>query len=161
MNADDIRTLSACSQWANGRLISAARQVDPRDFARDLGASFGSLKGTLLHILGGEWKWLQFWRGEAPTNLFAAEELPDVPAIDARRLVLERQQRAFIDTLTDELLERRYSVKDRDYSLVQTMQHVLNHSTYHRGQVALLLRQLGHTPPATDYRVFLDSTGAA
>ncbi len=161
MNAEDFRTLFAYSQWANGRLIGAAQQVDPEDFARDLGASFKSLKGTLLHILGGEWKWLQFWRGEASTNLFAPEEFPDASAIDTRRLVLEREQRVFTDTLTDELLERRYSVKDRDYSLGQTMQHLFNHSTYHRGQVALLLRQLGHIPPATDYRVFLDSTGAA
>ncbi|MEO8349164.1 MAG: DinB family protein [Acidobacteriota bacterium] len=161
MNAEDIRALSGYSQWANGRLIDAARPVDPQDFTRDLGASFGSLKGTLLHILGGEWKWLQFWRGEKPSDLFAAEELPDVPAIDARRLVLEREQRAFTDALTDELLERRYSVRERDYSLGQTMQHALNHSTYHRGQVALLLRQLGHTPPATDFRLFLDSMGTA
>lgn len=159
MNAEEIRTLSAYGWWANGRLIDAARSLSSHDFARDVGASFGSLKGTLLHILGGEWKWLQFWRGDAPTNPFAPEDLPDVAAIDDRRLVLEREQRAFTDALTDELLERRYRVHGREYSLGQTMQHILNHSTYHRGQVALLLRQLGHVPPATDYRVFLDSTG--
>jgi DinB family protein len=43
-----------------------------------------------------------------------------------------------------------------EYSLAETMQHVVNHSSYHRGQVVVLLRQLGQTPPATDFLVFFD-----
>lgn len=47
------------------------------------------------------------------------------------------------------------SVRGYEYALGELIQHLLNHSTYHRGQVALLLRQLGQSPPATDFRLFL------
>jgi uncharacterized damage-inducible protein DinB len=66
-----------------------------------------------------------------------------------------------LESLTDELLIRRVSYENLEgvrweYSLAEMMQHLANHSSYHRGQIAVLLRQLGQTPPATDFLVFLD-----
>jgi uncharacterized damage-inducible protein DinB len=48
-----------------------------------------------------------------------------------------------------------------ELTLAETIHHLLSHSSYHRGQVALLLRQLGHAPPATGFRVFLTATRTA
>ena len=49
---------------------------------------------------------------------------------------------------------------DRHYALAHLIQHVMNHSTHHRGQVVSLLRQLGHTPPNIGFRTgFLDERG--
>jgi uncharacterized damage-inducible protein DinB len=52
-------------------------------------------------------------------------------------------------------VDARQSLDAAAYTLGELIHHALNHSTYHRGQVALLLRQLGHTPPFTDYHDFL------
>jgi len=75
---------------------------------------------------------------------------------------VENEQQAFLENLNDELLNTRVSYENLEghrweYSLAHMMQHVVNHSSYHRGQVAAFLRQLGQTPSATDLLVFLDA----
>jgi uncharacterized damage-inducible protein DinB len=160
MQINDVRTLLAFNQWANQRLLSAVRQVTPSEFARELGASFGSVKGTVVHILDGEWHWLQLWQGKPRTRRPTPEGFADADAVADAFPQLEQEQREFIDGLTDDLLQARWKVRDSDYPLALLIQHVVNHSTYHRGQIATLLRQLGHTPPPTDFRLFLDEPRA-
>jgi uncharacterized damage-inducible protein DinB len=82
-------------------------------------------------------------------------------ALESQWSAVEREQDTFLDNLTDELLTGRVSYENLqgvrwEYSLAEMMQHVVNHSSYHRGQVAVLLRQLGQTPLATDFLLFLD-----
>jgi uncharacterized damage-inducible protein DinB len=161
MDTEDTRTLYTYNRWANHRVVPAARLLAARDFTRDLGASHGSVRGTLVHILWGEWLWLQRWRSDSPKQVFAPEQFPDVAALEAQWAIVERDQQIFIEGLTDERLNARVAYENLqgerwEYSLRHMMQHVVNHSSYHRGQVVTLLRQLGHTPPATDFLVFFD-----
>lgn len=128
------------------------------EFARGLGASFGSLKGTVVHILDGEWHWLQLWQRKPRTRRPTPEDFADAAAVADAFPQLEQEQREFIEGLTDDLLQERWKVRDSEYPLAQLIQHVVNHSTYHRGQIATLLRQLGHTPPPTDFGLFLYET---
>ena len=121
------------------------------------------MRGTLVHILWGEWAWLQRWQGESPKQAFAPEDFLDVPALEARWQLVTREQQTFIERLADERLKGRVAYENLqgqrwEYSLGHMMQHVVNHSSYHRGQVVTLLRQLGKTPEATDFLVFLDET---
>jgi uncharacterized damage-inducible protein DinB len=165
VNIDDIQTLYAYNRWANRRLLAAARPVETRDFMRDLTTSHGSLKGTLVHILWGEWIWLRRWLGESPKRLFASEEFPDIASLESRWAEVERDQVSFIAGLTDEQLQATVSYENLQgqrwaYSLAHMMQHVVNHSSYHRGQVVTLLRQLGQIPPATDFLLFFDETAS-
>ena len=159
MNTQDARTLFGDDQWANRRLLAVARVLSPEDWGRDLRASFSSVQGTLVHILAGEWKWLRFWRGDPSVPVPTPEDCPDAVALEADWAALEQEQLAFAARLTDELLEGRQTVRGHRYCLAEMVQHVVNHSTYHRGQVALLLRQLGHRPPPTDFAVFLAEAG--
>ncbi len=165
MNAAEIRTLYGYNRWANRRLLRAAQLLKWQDFTKDLGASHGSIRGTLVHILWGEWLWLRRWRGESPKQVIAPEEFPDWRAVESRWNGVEQEHNMFLESLTDELLIRRVSYENLEgvrweYSLAEMMQHLANHSSYHRGQVAVLLRQLGQTPPATDSLVFLDEQRA-
>ena len=164
MNLDEIRTLYAYNRWANHRLLGASRPLSPSAFTRDLGTSYGSLRGTLVHTLWAEWIWLQRWRGVSPRQVFAQEEFPDVGAIESRWDEVERNRQDFIAGLTEDRLLAGMSYENLqgqrwEYSLVHTMQHVVNHSSYHRGQVVTLLRQLGQAPPSTDFLVFFDEGG--
>lgn len=164
MNVHDIRTLCAYNQWATSRLLAAARLVKPADFTRDLRTSHGSLRGTLVHIVWAEWIWLQRWRGESPKRVFAPDEFPDLDAIAACWRDVDRDQQDFITALTDDRLLARLSYENLqgqrwEYPLAHMMQHLVNHSSYHRGQVVTLLRQLGQTPPPTDFLVFFDESG--
>jgi uncharacterized damage-inducible protein DinB len=155
MNRQDISTLFAYDHWANRRLLDAAARVSPESLSKEMQGSFGSLHGTLLHILWGESHWLRFWQDGTRTPAFTPEEYPTVSALKTSWAKLEREQLAFVAGLTDEQLQAKRAVKDYEYTLGELMQHLLNHSTYHRGQVTLLLRQLGEKPPATDFRLFL------
>jgi uncharacterized damage-inducible protein DinB len=165
MNAAEIRILYRYNRWANRRLLTAAQLLKWQDFTKDLGVSHGSIRGTLVHILWGEWLWLRRWQCESPKRLFATEEFSDWAALESQWSAVEKDQNAFLENLTDELLIRRVSYENLEgvrweYSLAEIMQHLANHSSYHRGQVAVLLRQLGQTPPATDFLVFLDEQRA-
>ena len=155
MNSQDVHTFFAYDQWANRRLLVAAALVAPHDFTRELGASFGSLRGTLLHILLGERRWLQFWVDGSAIPDPAPNDFPNTAALGDSWTDLERARAAFTSKLTVERLDAPLTVRGQLFQLRELIQHVVNHSTYHRGQVALLLRQLGHTPPSTDSRLFL------
>jgi len=165
MTTQDIRLLFAYNRWANARTLSAAALVAPDALTRELGNSFASVRDTLVHIYGAEWIWLARWTGTSPTTPVAPADVPDVAALAARWKTLEDEQSAFIKGLTDADLERPIeyaNLKGDRFTnpLGALMQHLVNHSTYHRGQVTTLLRQLGATPVSTDLVTFLRERSA-
>jgi uncharacterized damage-inducible protein DinB len=164
MDVDDIRTLYSFNQWATNRLVEAARRLDAGEFVRDLGTSYGSVRGTLVHTMWAEWIWLRRWRGESPRRQFDERDYPDLETIQSRWQEIDDDRRDFIGALTPERLRTRLAYENLqgqrwEYPLVQMMQHVVNHSSYHRGQVVTLLRQLGQKPPSTDFLVYFDEGG--
>jgi uncharacterized damage-inducible protein DinB len=164
---DDIHLLYAFDRWANSRVFRAVEGLTPEQFTRDLGGAFASVRDTLLHIVAGEWVWLEYWRAPAPDAEFIAElrtrrmalfdppDFPDVAALRSKWMAVEQEQRAFIDGQTEESLARLVPFRHTQVPLSQLMQHVVNHSTYHRGQIALMLRQLKAEPLTTDFHEFL------
>jgi uncharacterized damage-inducible protein DinB len=173
VNVAEIRSLFAYNHWANRRLLSAARHLSPEDFIRDLQSSHSSVRGTFVHIIGGHWVWLRLWSGEPSKQIVARcdalwdpEKFPDVASLEAAHASLEDDQISFIEKLTDERVNARRSFenfqgKRWELSLSEMMHHVVNHSTYHRGQVVTLLRQLGAVSPGTDFSTFLIEGPAA
>jgi uncharacterized damage-inducible protein DinB len=164
MKRDEIRTLYGYNWWATRRLLAACRLLDRPAFMRQLATSHGSVRGTLVHALWAEWIWLQRWRGTSPKQVLVEGDFPDVGAIDARWGEVERDRQDFMAGLTDDRLLVRISYENLqgqrwEYPLVHMMQHVVNHSSYHRGQVVTLLRQLGQAPPATDFLLYFDEGG--
>ncbi|MDQ5857115.1 MAG: DinB family protein [Acidobacteriota bacterium] len=161
MDVATIRELYQYNRWANARTVESAAAVPADSFTRELGGSFGSLRGTLAHILGAEWIWLERWRGVSPRSLPPAEDFPDPSSIRERWREVEAGQRDVLESLDAERLAVVVSyVNPRGeawaYPLGRMMQHVVNHSTYHRGQVATLLRQLGVEPLSTDLLLYDD-----
>ena len=163
MTAQDARTLLGYHYWARDRVLAAIRPLSAEQYARDLGSSFPSLRDTLVHLYSSEWIWHQRWQGNSPTARIASSEFPDVPGLEAAWTVIEGQIRGLIAGLGDHGLQRAI-----DYTLLsgqpgrstfgQMLQHLVNHGSYHRGQITTMLRQVGAKPPEsldliTYYRV--------
>jgi uncharacterized damage-inducible protein DinB len=162
MTLQDVFTLYDYNRWANGRTLEAAEKLDPAAFVKDLKNSFPSVRDTLAHILGAEWVWLHGWRGESGVALLAATDFPTVAGLRERFRAVDAERGTFLASLTEERLQRPFDYRDlagnpMRLALIQTMQHVVNHGTYHRGQITTMLRQLGATPIGTDMsRFYLD-----
>jgi uncharacterized damage-inducible protein DinB len=159
MTLQDIVTLYEYNRWANSRALEAAEKLDATAFVKDLKNSFPSVRDTLAHILGAEWIWLRRWHGESPAKLVVASEFATVASLRERFQAVDRERDAFLKSVTEARLQQPFDYKDLAGNalrlpLVQSMQHVVNHGTYHRGQVTTMLRQLGATPIGMDMARF-------
>jgi uncharacterized damage-inducible protein DinB len=168
MTTAEVRHLFAYTEWANARVLETAEKLPPEELLRDVHISYKSILGTLLHMAGAEWMWLERWHGNSPVG-------PDVwagwTADDARSLqqvrekwqpVIQRRN-AYLDGISDadlsrELGYKRFTGEAYSLPLGQQMQHVVNHATLHRGQVVGMIRQLGVVPPSTDLLFYLMET---
>ena len=152
---EELRDLFAYTAWANGGVLDAVAKLDAEAFTRDLGSSFPSVRATLVHLLGADWIWLARWHGTSPTALPEGWDLSSVDAIRQRWAEVERERAAFAAGLTDDDLARPLAYRNMKgeafvNTLAETLRHVVNHSTYHRGQVVTMLRQLGAQGVNTD-----------
>ena len=167
MNKDDLELLFEYDRWANNQTLEAVSRLTVEEFTRDLAGAFRSVRDTLLHIIGGEWIWLQYWKSPSRSAAFAAElkereaalfdarDFPSADTVKARWTVIEREQAEFVHRLTEQSLVETMLARGAQLELAHLMQHLVNHSVYHRGQVALMMRQLGAEPAGTDFHQFL------
>lgn len=167
MNKEDVVLLYEYDRWANARVFQSLAALTVEQFTRDLGGSFGSVRDTMLHILAGEWIWLNFWKAPYQDDalladlrtrrqtLFSPEAFSDLDAVWRKWTEVEKEQLDFVNSVTTESLQKMLPARNTLLNLAHLMQHVANHSTYHRGQVSLMMRQLGAEPVPTDFHVFL------
>jgi len=156
--AATFRELFAYNYWARDRQLEACAALSEEQFQRPLGNSFSSVRDTLAHLVGVEWAWLERWRGRSPRVLPAAQEFPTLVAIAERWRAVEQDMKEYLTGVDDEALARpltytNFRGETMTYPLWRAVLHVVNHQTYHRGQLTTLLRQLGTRPPAVDLLV--------
>ena len=152
MTYDDLCLLVDYNYWARDRLLEAVAALTPEQFTRPMGNSFGSIRDTIAHICDAESIWLKRWRGEQSQGFQKPERMADFAAAREEWAGLERGMREVLATLGPEDVGRRIEYKDfrgapRSDVFWHMLQHVVNHGSYHRGQVTTMLRQLGATPP--------------
>jgi uncharacterized damage-inducible protein DinB len=165
MNLTDIRQLFDYTEWANDLAMDAAAKLSDDHLRRDVGISHKSIFGTLLHMAGAEWIWLERWHGLSPAkdkawSLWTTDSCVDLAMLKERWRYLIDQRAEFISELDEARLaaELPFKLLSGDPSsmrLVYQMQHVANHATLHRGQVVGMIRQLGIDPPSTDLLFYL------
>jgi uncharacterized damage-inducible protein DinB len=169
MTPEEMRTLYEFNAWANHRSLEVAAKLTNEQFTKPMGSSFGSVRDTLAHICGAEWIWLERFEGRSPASFPNASDYVDVAILRAKWAEQEGRLLAFVAALKQEDLNRLLEYKTMKFGvysnpLWQAMQHVVNHGTYHRGQVTTLLRQLGAQPIPTDlmhyYRERATAAGA-
>lgn len=165
MDLSTIEALCRYNSWANDRVLGAVSRLPEGDFIRDLGSSYRSIRDTLTHVVWSEWIWLQRWKGNSPRVAFSPADFPNESRLRERFLAVAAERSAFLGDLPADRLAQPVeytSLRGETwrYPLWQQLHHVVNHSTYHRGQVATMLRQVGATPEATDLLVYYDEGGS-
>jgi len=161
MNNHDVEYVYEYNRWANARVLDAVSKLTSEQFSRDLQSSHRSVRDTLAHILAAEWIWLERWKGVSPKALLIPSEFPTVESLKTRWAVVEGDYAEFINGVTDGSLATVITYtntrgEEWTYPLGQMLQHVMNHSSYHRGQVTTMLRQLGAEVNPVDLLVFMD-----
>jgi uncharacterized damage-inducible protein DinB len=185
MNVADIETLYAYNRWANQRLFSRLEKLNSQQFVAETPSSFPSIRETVFHILFAEWLWLKRWQGIspratgtnpnvtsatwktlAPEGIATPQELTTIVELKSFADSIEQERQIFLSKISDTGLHAPLNFNDmagNPYSepLVQLLQHVVNHGTYHRGQVTTLLRQVGGETVALDMLFFFRERDAA
>ncbi|MEZ5420363.1 MAG: DinB family protein [Vicinamibacterales bacterium] len=149
---DVLRTHLQYASWASRRMVAAAADLTAAELTRDFGTADRSVLGTLAHVYAADRTWLGRLQG-APPAVFLD------PAVDLQLTVLQHDWPALLDRWLDWGRPRgrepacglsrpaRPSPHDADLQIVL---HVVNHGTHHRGQVAGMIRAMGHQPPPLD-----------
>lgn len=155
MNLEDFRLLYDFNSWANNRTLESCAALSTEQLTRDLGSSFKSVRDTLAHIYGAEWVWMERWHGRVPAGLPSAADFPDLDTLRRRFAEMDRNLVDYVASLTASDLTRVLTIKTSagttfSQPLWEMLQHLANHGTYHRGQVATMLRQLGAKATGTD-----------
>ncbi len=157
MTAEHFRFLARYNPWFNEQLYAACASVPDRERKADRGAFFGSLHGTLNHVLLADRVWLGRFENEpysAPG--LDAELYADFAELRAARIVEDARIVRWTDQLDDRTLGgmlRYTSIVNpapRAYIYWQAATHFFNHQTHHRGQATTLLTQMGVDYGVTD-----------
>lgn len=154
-----VGELFTYNAWANRKLFSALAALSAEDYKRDLKTSFGGVSGTVNHIVWAEELWLRRWQGAAPPAVAQGRDLESLSAAQDRWERIEDERNRYLGALSDTSLASAVVVKASSggefrHQLRETLLHVTDHSTYHRGQIIAMLRQLGRTPPSTGLITF-------
>ncbi len=151
-----INELFRHNYWARDRQLQACESLTGEQFLRPLGSSFPSIRDTLTHLVAAEWFWLDSWRGRPPGPVLLPEDFPTLAAVTECWRKVEFEMSEYLAGLSEEALLRPITYMDPEgktwtHILWRMMLHLLNHQSYHRGQIATLLRQLGIQPPDVDF----------
>jgi uncharacterized damage-inducible protein DinB len=163
MTLQELKLLHAFNSWATNRIFNACETMPPEAYHRDLATSHKSIHGTLVHMVGAEKIWLSRFLGTPDQAFLSGKDVPDGASL---RALWERtgfDTAKFLGTMNDRKLLSTFTFTSaKGESLTQTywqaFQHVVDHSTYHRGQVVGMMRQTGTTPPSTGLITFYRET---
>jgi uncharacterized damage-inducible protein DinB len=166
---DNYRWLARYNRWFNERLYDACERLSDEERRRDRGAFFGSVHGTLNHLLWADRIWLRRFAAQGVTFPSLSEEVLTLPAGASYGTVLHEDWAALrearrrldeaIETWTRDMppgfpvATMRYANTagiPREHPAWRAMTHFFNHQTHHRGQLTTLLMQAGVDPGVTD-----------
>jgi uncharacterized damage-inducible protein DinB len=151
---DDFTSLFAFNRWANDKMLDACRKLTPEQYTAEPVPGWGSVRSTVYHIAVVTDGWLRALAND-PDQGFPTEA--EVLTVDDAARILDRVYgtlNSLLGTLSPEALAtpRTFSRRGRTAVLPPwvVLRHVVNHTTYHRGQVASKLKRLGIQQPETD-----------
>jgi uncharacterized damage-inducible protein DinB len=152
---DDVVALFAYDRWANTKVLDACRKLTAEQYVAEPVPAWSSVRSTIYHIALVTELHLRTLAGD-PDDSIPTET--DLATVDDAAQLLERAYRRFEElrpTLTPERLSALLTLRGRGYTFTlprwALLRHIVNHSTYHRGQVASKLKRFGIEQPMTDF----------
>jgi uncharacterized damage-inducible protein DinB len=157
--ADDLVSLYAYNSWANARVLETLRALSETDYVREQGGGWPSLRATFVHLAGATDAWAERFSGRDAMRLPTVDDLPGLE--DAARVLVaaqEKHARLFptydAARLAGPFIWTNLKGERKTAPFWVVVRHVVNHQTYHRGQIAAMARRLGHAPKSTDMVVW-------
>jgi uncharacterized damage-inducible protein DinB len=155
---DDFVSLFAYNRWADRRVLDACRQLSPEQYAAEPVPGWSSVRASLVHIASATGNWIRRLAGEVVASPRTEADLPAVE--DAERHLEQAYQ--ILDGLWPALPPQRlatpqtFELRGRSRVLPPwvVLRHIVNHATYHRGQIASKLKRFGVEQPATDFVIW-------
>src|SRR5689334_13304636 len=155
MSVASVRDLYEYHRWANRTLFGVADGLGAEACGRDMGRhfSFPTLTRTFAHLYGADGVWLARWKGSSPTAMPGAD-LTTMAMVRRAWDALEAEQQAFVDGLRDADLARVVEYKNTEGKAFRAplgplLQHVPNHATHHRSEIATMITLIKGSPPDT------------
>jgi uncharacterized damage-inducible protein DinB len=152
---DDIVALFAYDRWANRKVLDTCRRLTAEQYVAEPVPGWSSVRSTIYHIAMATEFNLRALAGD-PDDRIPTES--DLATVDDVAQLLERAYRRFEElrpTLTPERLDTLLTLRavGRTFTLPRwaILRHIVNHSTYHRGQVASKLKRFEIEQPNTDF----------
>lgn len=165
MSLARYRMFAAYNAWANGRIYDACAALPEAEYKADRRAFFGSLHGTLSHVLLADRIWMRRFTGAGETydrlDVILADDLVGLRAL---RKGEDERIAAFVETIEPAALEAPFRYRNMagvglEQPLSTALDHVFNHQSHHRGQAHCLLSLAGAEPPALDLVYFQREVG--
>ena len=160
MEMELTRGLYDYHRWANRRLFEVAANLGDA-VTRDMGKhwSVPTVKGMFAHIYGADSIWLLRWKGGTPTRLAGDADFATLADLRAKWDALEAEQRAFVDGLAEADLARPVTYRNTQgaqfsVALGALLQHVVNHATHHRSEIATMITLISGSPPDTGINTY-------
>jgi uncharacterized damage-inducible protein DinB len=163
MTLHEAKLLLAFNSWATQKIFDAVASLPVEQVRQDMKASHRSIHGTLAHLVASEELWCSRLRGIPGSSGTNPTEAPDIADLKKRWETAGFATARWLGTLSDRKLQEPFSFTTMQgatltHTFAQAIQHLVDHGTYHRGQVVVLLRQLGVKPPSTGMMGFFRET---
>ncbi len=145
---------------ANNIVHGWLESIDDKQWNREVISSFNSIKDTAIHVLSAENIWHERFTGVTPPTWLAKDFSGDKKTVIARWKQASNDLLKYIESLDDEALSQQFAYTRLNgdaftKSLYNVVAHVFNHSSYHRGQLVTMLRQVGFVDVSSlDYLTF-------
>ena len=157
MNASQLLEYN---HWANTLIGSQIETLSDEVYNRNLGGSFGSMKATILHILESDWIWLNRFKGTTMTEV-PQYDLATAKAVNTEWNKIQTEMAQVVTRFSSdqniEFITRKGQPISMSFDDIVT--HISHHGSYHRGQLANMIRMTGEKPVSTDYFIFVLSRG--
>jgi Uncharacterized protein conserved in bacteria len=151
MNKQAILMLFQYNAWSTAKILNAAYNVTQKQFLAPAPFPHGSLRGTLVHTLFGEWVWRMRWEGTPYAAQWKPENFPTFESLRTRWAEETPQLMDFVTNVTEERLYSKFKYVStegfpHERVLWETMLHLINHGTQHKTEAAAILTGMGYSP---------------
>jgi len=157
-----MRDLFDFVRWGDVQMLDAASKLSDEEYYRERNISMGSIHKLLVHAMAAQWLWLSRYEGKSPARIEDHADYPMRAALEERWPVVHLALTQFLDKQTAQSLGQPMTYQALSGEIVsgtlgEFMFHLVDHGSYHRGQLNTMIKQAGGKPMTLGYRNFLGS----